>query len=632
MQRLLLCSLCIFFYTPTLLSGQTLADTLTEINVREKKNVSGDDRINSFSPGQKVNTFDSASLQQYQMQSVSNLLSQQTPIFIKSYGINGLATLNFRGSSAAQSQVYWEGVPLQNASLGIADVSTLPVYMISKLHIVYGSSSALWGSGNVGGALLLESEKPDFTPKRKIEIALGNGSFDQYQAAGKINLSTKKISFSTNLFAQTATNDFKYEDELGRQRINTNASLKGLAVLSRLGYKFSEKDIVSLSAWLQNYDRRIPPALFESYSVKQRKDESIRVLIDWNHKAVKRNYYAKTCFIEDNTEYTDTATRQNSENKSSQFFFETGTRQQFGIRHQVILFTPIQVSWMNNAAADAKQDRVALALAYTYSDVRNKLKASVSFREEQINDRNIVLPGINISYALFDNLTVRANVQRTYRAPTLNELYFSPGGNKTLKAEHGWNEDAGYKFERKITNRLHISHDVSIFNRMINDWIIWFGGSIWTPHNIATVHSRGLEAENILSYDLAKLKFHFGYNATYVKATTVSSYIPNDQSSGKQIPYTPNFISQLNSGFTFKKLYLNYNFAYTGYRYMNMDETGYLKPYDTHNLHINYQFQINRTPLSISFQANNLANKNYEVVAARVMPGFNWLAALMVTL
>ena len=95
---------------------------------------------------------------------MASLLAQQEPVFVKSYGFNGLATLNFRGSSSAQSQVLWNGVPIQNAALGIADISTLPVSFMAKVNIVYGGSAALWGSGNVGGALMLENETPVFGP------------------------------------------------------------------------------------------------------------------------------------------------------------------------------------------------------------------------------------------------------------------------------------------------------------------------------------------------------------------------------------------------------------------------------------------------------------------------------------
>src|ERR1044072_8579333 len=144
-----------------------MRDTLKEIRVKGKRRqVSNDARINTFAPGQKVTTIDSVTLQQYRFQNIGTLLAQQVPVFVKSYGFNGLATLSFRGASAAQSQVYWNGIPLQNAALGITDISTLGTSSFNKVNIIYGGSSALWGSGNVGGALVLENAQPYFDSAR----------------------------------------------------------------------------------------------------------------------------------------------------------------------------------------------------------------------------------------------------------------------------------------------------------------------------------------------------------------------------------------------------------------------------------------------------------------------------------
>ncbi len=46
--------------------------------------------------------------------------------------------------------------------MGVSDVSLLPVSLMNNVNLVYGSSSAMWGSGNVGGALVVENEKPHF--------------------------------------------------------------------------------------------------------------------------------------------------------------------------------------------------------------------------------------------------------------------------------------------------------------------------------------------------------------------------------------------------------------------------------------------------------------------------------------
>src|SRR6185295_8939893 len=67
---------------------------------------------------------------------------------------------SFRGASAAQSAVYWEGVPLMNGATGLTDVSLLPLSLIDSISLDYGSSAALLGSGNIGGAIMLHHVSP----------------------------------------------------------------------------------------------------------------------------------------------------------------------------------------------------------------------------------------------------------------------------------------------------------------------------------------------------------------------------------------------------------------------------------------------------------------------------------------
>lgn len=617
--------------------AQKLTDTLKEVKIkaRLKERISNDERLNTYSPGQKIKAFDTITLQQYQYQSIANMLTQQVPVFVKSYGLNGLATLNFRGASAAQSQVYWNGIPLQNAALGMADVSLLPVSLIDKVSIVYGGSSALWGSGNVGGALVIENNIPIFDSNGSWthSVSAVAGSYQQYQVGAKTVLSTRKWFFSANVSGQSAQNNFSYIDNGVEQRMAHSEMQSGVALL-QAAYKADKHNTLSLSAWYQQYHREIPRALFEPVSAKNQRDESIRFLLDWNRKGERTTVYAKTAFTSDYMHYEDSLALQDSRNTTNQFYGEVGLRYRLNPNQQLMLFAPIQRAWMErHVMNDTKaQNKFALAGAYALGLFNNQLNLALNLRSEIINDISVLLPGANLSYAPLQWLTLRGNVQRSYRAPTLNELYYVPGGNDKLKPEQGWSEDAGYSIKTKPNKTVVFTHDVSYFNRVINDWIIWFGGSIWTPHNIATVHSHGVETENSLKWNIDKnWELQLGVNTAYVIATTQKSYIPNDGSIGKQIPYAPRYNGQLNAGITWKKLYFNYNHTYTGYRFITVDESQYILPYNTGNVQLLYKMDIAQMPIQLTAQCNNIWGARYTVVNARPMPGINFLLGLKAT-
>ncbi len=612
---------------PSLAHAQT-TDTLKEAQVKAKTNPTNDPKVNAFAPGQQLVTMDSLTMQQYRMQTVSNLLAQQLPVFIKSYTFSGLSTLSFRGSSAAQSQVLWNGVPIQNSALGIADVSTLPVLLLNRVSVLYGGSSALYGSGNVGGALLLESEVPVFdSGKRTLAVSGGAGSFGQYSGAIDGSVAGKRWYLSLKGLLQTATNDFTYTNDTGRHLKLANGIASSKALMLNSAVKTGRHSVLSLSVWGQQYNREIPLALFETASQKKQTDGSLRLLADWTKHTENNTWYAKTSFIHDNIQYDDAAIGLHSNSRSSQYYQEVGLRRQGRKKGQWLVFIPVQFTWMREPVTNAhkQQLKAAVAAAYSIKFFRDKLAIAANARGEMVAEHKYLLPGADASLLITKWLTLRANVQRTYRVPTLNELYYNPGGNPYLKPEQGWNEDAGYTAKFKLHN-LTITHDLSAFNRNIEDWIIWIGGAIFTPHNIAKVHSRGIETDNKLECTIGKWKLHLGLSTAYVLATTESSYIPNDGSIGKQIPYTPRYNGRLNIGAAYKRLYFNYNHSYTGYRFKNYDESDYFEPYQTGNMQAMYTTTLKKHTLQLTAQCNNIWNQYYEIIAYRPMPGINWLA------
>jgi iron complex outermembrane receptor protein len=276
-------------------------------------------------------------------------------------------------------------------------------------------------------------------------------------------------------------------------------------------------------------------------------------------------------------------------------------------------------------------NKVGLAAAYNVKFLKDRLDVAVNHRSEAVqidtSRYEVQLPGINAAFNICDWLQIRVNIQRSFRAPTLNELYYTPGGNTGLKPERGWSEDGGYTVKAGL-GHIRFTHGLDLFNRNINDWIMWLGGAIWTPHNIASVHSRGVETANKLTYTNGKWRLHTGVNTSYILATTSKSYIVGDGSIGKQIPYTPRYNGQANAGFTFARIYVNYSHTYTGYRFTRTDESDFLLPYQTGNVQVAFHMPVYRHSLELTAQCNNIWNTKYQVVRDRPMPGTNWQMGL----
>jgi iron complex outermembrane receptor protein len=651
--------------------GQSLKDTLREVHIQSAriKKLQEDIR-NSFSAGQQNQKIDSAIQSFYQNRSLAQLIAEQSSVFVKTYGVNGMATLSFRGASAAQSAVLWNGVPLSNPSLGMADISLLHTGLFDDISLQYGSSSALYGSGNVGGALLLEDKPADFSRQEHAALTLGAGSFGKKDIALKTVFQNERWRFKWNTFYEAAKNDFPYCDAANHLEHMENAHASGFGSIFSIDYNLDKKNapsnsgqVISLQLWYQQFDRQIPPALFEAASVKQQLDRSFRSLLHWQKTQYRSSFYAKISYDRDYLHYQDGQVLPDNENSVMQIYGEAGWRwriddperissSRFPLEHHLLLFAPLQYARATgqNLMNGKEQFRPALVLAYDLNSYDSRFKADAMLRQEwQGHHAPATLPGLGMSYLVFQKKgrnslfkgTLRVNAQKSYRVPTLNELYFSPGGNENLKPENGWNEDGGfsiqYEFQKNkasapLRNKWMLQQETSFFNRNIKDWIYWLGGAIWTPHNLAEVHSRGIETNSSLTLQHHKLKLQCSVKTAYVLSTTVASYLPNDGSIGKQIPYTPRYNTQLGFSLYYAGFFLNYSHIYTGYRFTTVDESQYLAPYQTGNIQTMYAFQWGRYNFKFAAQVLNLFDARYQVVNGRPMPGRNFLISLQATL
>ncbi len=656
-----------FFFLVLPTFGQPMQDTLQEVKVHSPVTGAEPDARQRFDAGQKKQDIEKRYLDLYTNQSIAQLLAQQSSVFIKSYGINGMATLSFRGASAAQSAVLWEGVPITNPSLGVADVSLLQTGLFEQVRLQYGSSAALYGSGNVGGALILATARPLFTREYNVSGTLGAGSFGRKEGALKLSWQNERWRIALHGFSQASRNNFSYKDKQQQEQKLENARLGAAGILFSADYNLGlgrkvVEEIISLQLWWQQYERQIPPALFESFSVKEQRDRSARSLLHWRRTGKKSNYYMKASYNNDRMRYEDEATVLNSRYRIGQYYQELGAEWRLddpsrhpdtGLfnGHHLLVFAPLQYATISGTNIKDREDqlRPAVAISYRIDAFSSRLQGNAALRQEWVDGAAApILPGVGFSFYLLPpkgrnafNLSLSGNVQRTYRIPTLNELYYFPGGNINLKPEQGWGQEAGYTFTYRYrdgkemrdgnASPFTLKHELTVFHRKIDDWIYWLGGNIWTPYNMAQVKSKGMETDNKLTYAIASALFHLSVKWTYVLSTTQASYLPGDGSVGKQVPYSPRYNGQANVGLSWKNLFVNWNQTYTGYRFVTIDESQYLQPFYTSNLQAMYTLFSNNYTFRLSFQVQNILNERYEVVNARPMPGRYFMGSLQVS-
>ncbi|MEJ2055351.1 MAG: TonB-dependent receptor, partial [Calditrichaceae bacterium] len=85
---------------------------------------------------------------------IADVLAGQTGIFMKSYGPGGsLQSISVRGMSPEQTQILFDGIPMNSLQLGTVDMGLYGLNNIGSLEIYRGGNALFGGSGSIGGSI-----------------------------------------------------------------------------------------------------------------------------------------------------------------------------------------------------------------------------------------------------------------------------------------------------------------------------------------------------------------------------------------------------------------------------------------------------------------------------------------------
>ncbi|MBK6611802.1 MAG: TonB-dependent receptor [Sphingobacteriales bacterium] len=621
--------LFLLFFLSCLRAGSAFAQQAVFDSVFLLKEVTVEaPRISGFTPGLKTTEFDSLTKAAYDQKNLTDLLADESPLFIKSYGLGSLATTSFRGGSAYHTAVLWNGISLSSPMNGQLDLSLVPTGAADNIKLQYGGGSALFGSGAVAGVIHLLNN-PKFGQSITARVNLYAGNFSDYRQNILVEVSKKKFVSSLKVFNASAKNDFKYSNIYSASEATvkqSNGELKNRGIISENKFLINSNQILSVNAWLQYTDRNIPPTMLQKESKSNQTDDALRLTSEWKYEKRKTATFIRAAWLNEKLVYSDGLADFSETSKTQQLIAEAETKITLSKTHFVNVGIHNTYSTASNRSfeTDSRQNRFALFASYLFTSLNKKLSASLSAREELLNNSFIPFAySAGGQYAITKFLSARANFSKVYRIPTFNDLYWVPGGNANLKPEDGYAEEAGLNLILKNKTFL-LKTDLTVFNRNIKNWILWLPGVwYWSPQNIMNVWSRGIETNNSLAITSGKTKITFAVLTNYVQSTNRTAKTENDNSVNRQLIYTPMYSGMAKLSVAYKNLQITYRHNYIGYRYTSTDNTQYLTPYDLGSAYISYKLKFKSTSADIFFQANNIWNEQYQVLSNRAMPSVN---------
>ena len=604
----------------TFLCGQALSDT---VQLKAFEVVAP--RIAATLPGAKMMVVDSATLIRYRTTDLGQLLANETPMFVKSYGLGSLATTSFRGGSANHTAVLWNGFNIGSPMNGQLDLSLVPVQVANSVAVAYGSSTALWGSGAIGGTILLNN-LPRSNEGTHVDAGLSFGSFGDQRQQFRVQHSSAKWSVGIGAFNTQAENDFRITSEAGdgpaqRQR---NASFAQHGLLGDAHYRWGRKYRIGIHAWYQQTDRQIPGSTLEGNSTAGQMDGSLRLTADWQHTGTRATTNARIGWFNDELEYYANDVVQAAVSRSRNVIAELETRIHLAKRHQLHIGVnnTHALALSDGIPREQQQNRSALFAAYRYTSANNRFRSSISARQELLEGDVVPFTcSLGADYALRPWLLLKAQGAKVYRVPTLNDLYWRPGGNPDLRAENGYSGDLGAVLNVSFKG-IVIRSEITWFERLIDDWIQWTPGpAYWSPHNLLQVWSRGVETNTSVGFSLGSVGVKLGLMTNHVVSTNEMRTSVNDASVDKQLIYVPMYTGHAKLGVTYKALSVTGLVRYTGYRYTSTDNREYLEPFTLADLWVAYRLPpLKSCTLSLQAQCNNIFATRYEVLLNRPMP------------
>jgi iron complex outermembrane receptor protein len=127
-------------------------------------------------------------------------------------GLGAPATASIRGATAAQTPVYLGGVRLNDQVGGVADLSTIPLWLIERVDVYRGNAPFEADELGIGGAILFEPRRP-----KRSQAAAGAtlGSFGTRAGFGYFSLASPRAAVLAGLSGERADNDYRFHDDRG---------------------------------------------------------------------------------------------------------------------------------------------------------------------------------------------------------------------------------------------------------------------------------------------------------------------------------------------------------------------------------------------------------------------------------
>lgn len=623
--------------TPVSQISDSTHHTLTEIIVEVPGSTSG-----VVMPCQKIGP---QQLQLLSTHSVTDALRYLAGVQIKDYGgLGGQKTINVRSLGSQHVGVYLDGVRITNAQNGTVDLGKYSLSTLEKISLFNANKvEPLMAASEYASAstLYMRTHRPDSTRQ---SAAYQLGAFGTHRV--NLNAQYKKYGFVDASYCQSEGNyPFRYhtqwEDTTGTRQ---NGDIKALRVEACGFFRGWQSHI-----YYYQSQRGLPGGI-----VRRLTDTYTDVGREWD-----RNFFAQLSYREHFgawslrgiIKYTNDRLHYRSD-------YPANIAAHANVRyHQQDLYQALSgsVEWNDcnlSASTDLRWSDLTTTVRHFHYVYRLDSKSALAlhYRREgwslsasglytHLTDHTLGQgqPLRRFTYHTqashqWQHISLRSFYKSVFRAPTLNDLYYTLVGSRNLRPEYTQQFDIGISVNLSLPHlNLHLQSD-AYYNR-VRDRIVCLplkGSYQWSMLNYGQTRLMGIDTN--LQIDFLTAQDRYGKHSLLLTCTLQDDRNRSDRSEptyNDYIAYSPRWSWSAVYTLLYKQVSGSISHQFVDRRYWTTQNS--IEPplprYMTTDVKIGYACD---KILSIELECQNLFDNRYELIQRWPMPGRMWLCSIKV--